>query len=157
MELADDDRSWNAVLGEGETRADDVLIRPDLAKLDLTMRRFVGLADLRGTDSGRIVGPKAAKLGELARHFPEKVAPGVGIPFGLFREVVLDRPYGGTGKTGYQWMVERFRQIEAMPKDSPEREATAEDVRSRIYDFIRSSDPGPVSYTHLTLPTILRV
>ena len=143
VELADDDRSWNAVLGEGETRADDVLIRPDLAKLDLTMRRFVGLADLRGTDSGRIVGPKAAKLGELARHFPEKVAPGVGIPFGLFREVVLDRPYGGTGKTGYQWMVERFRQIEAMPKDSPEREATAEDVRSRIYDFIRSSDPGP--------------
>ncbi|PYQ46403.1 MAG: hypothetical protein DMF78_26435, partial [Acidobacteria bacterium] len=143
VELGDDDPRWNSALGQGETRADDVLIRPDLAKLDLTVRRFVSLADLRASDSGRIVGPKAAKLGELARHFPEKVSAGVGIPFGLFRQVVLDRPYGGTGKTGYQWMVERFRQIEAMPKDSPEREATAEDVRSRLYDLIRDSDPGP--------------
>ena len=143
VELADDDPRWNSVLGQGETRADDVLIRPDLAKLDLTVRRFVSLAELRASDSGRIVGPKAAKLGELARHFPEKVSAGVGIPFGLFRQVVLDRPYGAAGKTGYQWMVERFRQIEAMPKDSPEREATAEDVRSRLYDLIRGTDPGP--------------
>src|SRR5262249_13178909 len=110
VELADDDARWNSALGGGETRADDTLIRPDLAKLDLTVRRFVGLADLRASDSGRIVGPKAAKLGELAAHFPEKVAPGVGIPFGLFRQVVLDRPYRDTGKTGYQWMVERFRE-----------------------------------------------
>jgi hypothetical protein len=143
VELADDDPTWNSALGQGETRADDVLIRPDLAKLDLTVRRFVSLADLRASDSGRIVGPKAAKLGELARHFPEKVSPGVGIPFGLFREVVLDRPYGATGKTVYQWMVERFREIEAMPKGSSEREATAEDVRSRLYDVIRGTDPGP--------------
>jgi hypothetical protein len=142
VELGEDDAHWRSALGQGETRADEVLIRPDLAKLDLGVRRFVGLADLRASDSGRIVGPKAAKLGELARHFPEKVGPGVGIPFGLFRETVLDRPYGATGKSAHDWMVERFREIEAMPKGAREREAMAEDVRARLYDFIRDADPG---------------
>jgi len=101
----------SSVFAQGATQAADLLIRPDLGKLDLSVRRLVSLAELHATDSGRFVGPKAAKLGELARHFPEKVAPGVGIPFGRFREVVLDRPYAdtATGKTVYQWMVERFR------------------------------------------------
>jgi hypothetical protein len=143
VELAEDGPAWNAVFGEGATRAADTLIRPDLQKLDLTVRRFVSLDDLRASDSGRIVGPKAAKLGELRRLYPEAVALGVGIPFGLFREVVLDRPYGDTGKTAYQWMVERFREIEALPSGSPLQEAAAEDVRARLYSFISNTDPGP--------------
>lgn len=34
--------------------------------------------------SGRLVGPKAANLGELNRLFPGKVAPAVAIPFGIY-------------------------------------------------------------------------
>ena len=71
------------------------------------------------------------------------MAGGVGIPFGLYREVVLDRPYANTGKTGYEWMVERFREIETMPAGSRAQRDAAEDLRARLYDFIRNTDPGP--------------
>ena len=52
------------------------VITVDLAKLDLTKRDFINLSALRAADSGRIVGPKAAKLGELKFHYPEAVADG---------------------------------------------------------------------------------
>ncbi len=142
VELAEDGPAWSAVF-DGETRAADILIRPDLQKLDLTVRRFVSLDELRASDSGRIVGPKAAKLGELRRLYPEDVAPGVGLPFGLYRAVVLDRPYANGGKTGHEWMVERFRAIETMPAGSPAQRDAAEELRARLYDFIRNTDPGP--------------
>ena len=69
------------------------MIQPDLEKLDLTVRDLVQLDDLRATDSGRIVGPKAAKLGELRTHYPGHVSRGVAIPFGIFRQETLDQPY----------------------------------------------------------------
>jgi hypothetical protein len=144
VELAEDAASWDAVLGGGHAAADEVLIRPDVHKLDLAVRDFVPLDELRASDSGRIVGPKAAKLGELRRSFPEVVrARGVAVPFGLFREVVLDRPYGNTGRTAYEWMAARFREIGALPQDTPEREAASDNLRVHLYDFIRNADPGP--------------
>jgi hypothetical protein len=79
---------------------DSVVIRPDLSKLDLSVKDFINLNDLSADDSGRTVGPKAAKLGELRKHFPEAVSPGVTIPFGVFREVVLDKPYKGSDTSG---------------------------------------------------------
>jgi hypothetical protein len=120
-----------------------VVFEPDLRKLDLTQRDFVSLDALRAKDSGRIVGPKAAKLGELKSHFPDRVAPGVGIPFGLYRATVLDRPYRNSGRTVYQWMVESFRRLEAMPPGSPESAAAAEKLRAEIYAIISGTDPGP--------------
>ncbi len=56
---------------------------------------------------------------------------------------MLDRPYANTGKTVYEWMVERFREIEAMPPGSPTQTAAAEEMRARLHDFIRNTDPGP--------------
>jgi phosphoenolpyruvate synthase/pyruvate phosphate dikinase len=103
----------------------------------------VSLDTLRAQDSGRIVGPKAAKLGELKAHFPDRVAPGVGIPFGLYRATVLERPYRNTGKTVYQWMVESFRKLESLPPDSPQAQTASEALRAEIYSIIRNSDPGP--------------
>ncbi|HSG91402.1 MAG TPA: PEP/pyruvate-binding domain-containing protein [Pseudomonadales bacterium] len=40
--------------------------------------------------SGRLVGPKAANLGELARLFPGRVAPAVAIPFGIYARHLED-------------------------------------------------------------------
>ena len=119
------------------------MFEPDLKKLDLSMRTFVSLDTLRAKDSGRIVGPKAAKLGELKANFPDRVAPGVGIPFGLYRATVLDRPYKNTGKTVYQWMVESFRKLEAMPAGSKESAQAAEQLRAEIYSTVITTDPGP--------------
>jgi Pyruvate phosphate dikinase, AMP/ATP-binding domain len=143
VEIAEDGPAWDPVFaGEGKSGA-DVVFSPDLTKLDLSMRDFVSLDSLRARDSGRIVGPKAAKLGELKAHFPDRVAPGVGIPFGVYRETVLDRPYRNTGQTVYQWMVQRFRTLEAMPPGSREAGDFAEKLRAEIYSIVRNTEPGP--------------
>ena len=115
-----------------------VIFEPDVAKLDLTKRDFISLDALRAHDSGRIVGPKAAKLGELKAR--ERARPAA-IPFGLYREAVLDRPYRATGKTVYHWMVESFRALEALPQGS--REAARRRARSCAPRSMRSS-PTPI-------------
>ena len=126
---------WQKVFASHKSSG-GVVIRPDLEKLDLGVRRFIDLRELRASDSGRIVGPKAAKLGELKHHFPDKVSDGVAIPFGIFREVVLDKPYRDTGLTVFQWMVRQYRHIRSLPAGSRERQEFAEAFRSELYDLI---------------------
>ena len=55
---------------------------------DLTVRRPLPLAELHAGLSGKVVGPKAANLGELARQFPGRVEQAVALPFGVFAEHV---------------------------------------------------------------------
>jgi hypothetical protein len=143
VEINEDGPRWDPVFGAQRKPEENVMFEPDLKKLDLSRRDFVSLDDLRATDSGRIVGPKAAKLGELKAHFPDRVAPGVGIPFGLYRATVLDRPYRDTGKSVYEWMVESFRRLEAMPAGSAEAARYGEALRAEIYSIVRNTDPGP--------------
>jgi hypothetical protein len=143
VQISEDGPQWDAVFGKAAKADANIMFEPDLKKLDLSARSFVSLDTLRAKDSGRIVGPKAAKLGELKSHFPDRVAPGVGIPFGLYRATVLDRPYRNSGKTVYEWMVESFRKLEAMPAGSREAAAFAEKLRAEIYSTIRNTDPGP--------------
>jgi hypothetical protein len=135
VELSKDSDRWDAMFGETES-SQDVVIRPDLAKLDLDVKDFINMDDLSAADSGRTVGPKAAKLGELRKHFPEAVSPGVAIPFGVFREVVLDKPYRQSQQTVFEWMVENYRHIEQLPAGSQERRDTAERFRAELYELI---------------------
>ena len=141
VELDSDTEQWREFFGE-KKQQHNVVIRPDLEKLDLTVRDFVSLDTLRASDSGRIVGPKAAKLGELHHHYPEKVAKGVAIPFGIFREVVLDKPYKNTQQTVFEWMVDRYATIHSLPEDSEQRKQVAESFRQEIYDIIMAADLG---------------
>jgi hypothetical protein len=136
---------WDAVFGGHDASPLNVVFEADLTKLDLSQKDFVSLDRLRARDSGRTVGPKAAKLGELKSHFPDRVAPGVGIPFGLYRQAVLDRPYRGGPLTVYQWMVQSFRRLEAMASGSAEAQAYGEALRAEIYTVIRNTDPDPRS------------
>ena len=134
VELSEDGPRWEQVFGKREG-TEKALIRPDLQKLDLSVKGFISLDDLNAGDSGRIVGPKAAKLGELRHHFPEAVAPGVAIPFGRFRATVLDKPYKDSGKTVYEWMVSEYRRLQALP-DGSQRETQTERFRAELYDLI---------------------
>jgi hypothetical protein len=59
---------------------------------DLTAVHPLPLATLSRSLSGRIVGPKAANLGELNRMFPGRVAPAVALPFGVFAAHVGNGP-----------------------------------------------------------------
>jgi hypothetical protein len=135
VELADDESRWDAVFGDSDDKQ-QALIRPDLEKLDLSVKAFISLDDLNAGDSGRIVGPKAAKLGELRHHFPKAVAAGVAIPFGLFRSTVLDQPYQNSGQTVYEWMVAQYQRLHQLPAGSQPREDQTEQFRADLYDLI---------------------
>ncbi|MDA9982965.1 phosphoenolpyruvate synthase, partial [Gammaproteobacteria bacterium] len=141
VELSDDSPAWQKLFGENLDK-DNVVIRPDLDKLDLSVRGFIDLDDLRAYDSGRTVGPKAAKLGELRHHFPDKVAKGVAIPFGVFREAVLDKLYKNSQKTVFEWMVEQYAAIHALPENSSQRKQKAETFRAELYDIILNARLG---------------
>ena len=93
VEIHEDGPKWDAAFGPQQKAEQTVMFAPDLKKLDLKKRDLVSLETLRADDSGRTVGPKAAKLGELKSRFPDRVVAGVGIPFGLYRQAVLDKPY----------------------------------------------------------------
>jgi len=53
---------------------------------DLSVRRLLALDEIGRDMSGRIIGPKAANLGELNRLFPGRVAPAIAIPFGIYAD-----------------------------------------------------------------------
>jgi len=117
------------------------LIKVDLVKLDLKERQFLTLSELRASDSGRIVGPKAAKLGELKHHYPAAVAEGLAIPFAIFKDL-LDQPMAETGTTVFEWMQHGYRELETLPLGSAERRAATESFRASLQHTIRNADPG---------------
>ncbi len=85
-----------APLLEGREAAPQERVRLDLSRLRLDRTRPLPLSELRADLSGVFVGPKAANLGQLASYFPEQVAAGVALPFGMFLRHV-DRPFDSSG------------------------------------------------------------
>ena len=146
--LSLDGAEWAPVFGEESQAGAGTLIKPDLAKLDLTQKQFLRLSTLRADDSGRTVGPKAAKLGELFHHYPDAVAEGLTIPFGIFREL-LDQPYRDTGESVYDWMVRNYRRLGAMTEGSTQRAEQTELFRAQLYEWIVSADAGEAFRTQL--------
>jgi hypothetical protein len=130
---------WKAVFREADAQS-GVVIRPDLEKLDLTVRDLVQLDELRAPDSGRIVGPKAAKLGELRARYPSQVSRGVAIPFGIFRQETLDQPYPGGEGTVFDWMVRSYSQLASMPQGDASHDAATEAFRAELYDIIFNTE-----------------
>jgi len=135
VEIHLDSEKWRKFFGANKNQ-ENVVIRPDLEKLDVKFREFVDLTQLRAKDSGRIVGPKAAKLGELKHIYPDKVANGLAIPFGIFRAVVLEKPYKNSSKTVYDWMVEQYDHIRSLESDPGKHQQVTEAFRSELYDII---------------------
>ncbi len=130
VELVADGPEWDAVFEDGAA-TETALIRPDLDKLQLDVDRFLPLDDLRADDSGRTVGPKAAKLGGLRAAYPEAVSNGLAIPFGLFKAQALEQPYGdGTLR---DWMVSRFEELGPVDPGDPGQAGAYETFRAELY------------------------
>ncbi len=140
VQLSADDGSLDSVLNQASAGA-TAMIRPDLNKLDLNQRSFIPLSRLRASDSGRTVGPKAAKLGELRHSYPEAVAEGLAIPFGAFR-ALMEQPYDNSGLTVYDWMVGEYGKLAKMTPDSSARKNATESFRAKLQDWILHADPG---------------
>ncbi|NLF25513.1 MAG: phosphoenolpyruvate synthase [Deltaproteobacteria bacterium] len=109
VHITRDGPEWNEIFKQQERQAK---IEPNLRKLNLGERRILTLKKLRASDSGRTVGPKAANLGELKSHFPEYVAGGVAIPFGVFRDA-LEQPYQpGASISLFEWLKNQYRSLD---------------------------------------------
>ncbi len=89
---------WDAVPAESARLVDSgrpagaPAARLEAPQPDLSVRRPLPLAELHAGLSGRVVGPKAANLGELARQFPGRVEGAVALPFGVFAAHVAAGP-----------------------------------------------------------------
>ncbi len=140
VQLMEDGPEWDEVLAV-KTREKDVLIRPDLNKLDLYNTRFIPLQQLRAADSGSVAGPKAANLGELKHYFPEAVTDGLVIPFGLFR-ALLDQEIQPGGPSVLGWMRQQYALIEASEGNSQKQEQIIRQFLQRMREWILDADPG---------------
>jgi hypothetical protein len=140
VRIAADGPDWDAVFSR-ESRDAAVTIRPDLKKLDLVDRRLILLTEVRGADSGRVCGPKAANLGELKHRFPEAVPEGVVIPFAIFR-AVLDQPLEPGGPTIFQWMQDEYALIRSLAAEPDRQRQASGQFLSRLRSRIEQADLG---------------
>ncbi len=76
--------------------------------LDLRRISMIPLDELRAKDAGIWCGPKAANLGELKFLFPEHVALGFVIPFGVFK-AHLQQAMPAQDLSYWQYLEETFR------------------------------------------------
>ncbi len=146
VQLMEDAGQATALFGESD-QPKEVLINVDLAKLNLSRKDLIPLNQLRAEDSGRVVGPKAAKLGELKAHYPETVADGLAIPFGVFRDL-LEQPMPGEGESVFMWMVGEYARLDAMPESGGKQQAT-EEFRNRLETWVQHANPGQTFKTRL--------
>ncbi|MCK5361795.1 MAG: phosphoenolpyruvate synthase, partial [Gammaproteobacteria bacterium] len=96
-------------------------IRVPMDGIDLARTKCLDLKFLRARDSGTVCGPKAANLGELGFFFPDNVASGFVVPFGVFRQH-MDQPMLLDGTTYWEFLTETFDEA------SRRRERSAEDA-----------------------------
>ncbi len=82
-------------------------------RINFSRREILALEQLQASDSGVLAGPKAANLGQLRRLFPDKVAPGLVVPFGIYLAHV-ERALDSSGIKLSDQIREAYRRAEEM-------------------------------------------
>ncbi len=140
VEIADDGERWRSIFSK-ESKDNDIEIEPDLGKLDLDVKEVLSLRAVRKGQSGRTVGPKAAKVGELKAFYPGAVTEGVVLPFGLFAEALESTQRDGMPLL--QWMKAQYRSLEELKKNPAAYQARVKEVLEKIRESILSIQFGP--------------
>jgi hypothetical protein len=136
VRLMSDGANWDTVFPRQEEKP--VRIKVDMEKLDLDQKDLLTLDQLQATDSGRVVGPKAAKLGELKNHFADQVPQGLVIPFGVYRQM-LEQTRAPDEISLFDWMRNQYRQLETIKDNNQREQATRTflaEVRMRIQNQV---------------------
>jgi hypothetical protein len=60
----------------------------------------------------------------------------VAIPFGIFREEVLEQPYPGGGGNVFRWMAKSYAELAAIPAGDPERASRTEAFRAELHAIV---------------------
>ncbi len=97
----------------------------DRSRLRFDRQSPIRLDDLRASDSGEIVGPKAGNLGRLRRLFPGAVADGIALPFGMYARHI-EQAWGPDGRPLSEQIREAFdaaalMQAEGRPESEVKR------------------------------------
>ncbi len=119
VQLQQNDSAWDEVFTRRRDDKPDRLVI-DLDKLELEQKQILPLRSLRADHSGRVVGPKAAKLGELMQQFPGQVSAGLSIPFGLYKQL-LQQPLQANGPPMYDWLRGRYQELATLKEKAPEQ------------------------------------
>ena len=136
VRLEKDAATWDRFFRRRGSSPPDTRLRPNIGKLDLT-QQLIPLDQLRASDSGRRVGPKASQLGELSWHYPRQVSPGLVIPFGYFH-AALERPLAPGAPPARVWLHQQYQQLERL---QGEPEAYAQHL-SQFLNRIRAGLKG---------------
>ncbi|MDX1507099.1 MAG: PEP/pyruvate-binding domain-containing protein [Woeseiaceae bacterium] len=119
---------------------------------DLSVRRLLTLDEIGRDMSGRIVGPKAANLGELNRMFPGRVAPAIAVPFGIYAEHLAAAGLGDRIAAAFQARRnDRLSQSEfgaelASVRDSIAALTLSESVAGRLRELMAAEFGAPGTY-----------
>jgi hypothetical protein len=108
----------------------------DTSRVNLNDRALKTLTETSSADSGVRCGPKAANLGQLKRFFPDHVAQGVVVPFGVYWEHVSRRdPRGGSlADTIHQ----AYEQAEKMRTDGRAEDEISTFIAPKLAGFRRA-------------------
>ncbi len=106
----------------------------DTSRVRLDVKKVLSLSEVSARDSGALCGPKAANLGQLLRFFPDKVAAGLVVPFGIYYEHIR-RPLGGQGKTLDQEIVEAYAESERLRDSGAEPETIRAFIAPKLARF----------------------
>jgi phosphohistidine swiveling domain-containing protein len=140
VQLAADGPQWDPIFDADESPK-DILIRPDLKKLNLDTRRLRSLDTLRSSDSGKICGPKAANLGELKHYFPQAVADGLVIPFGIYRQL-LEQPIEPGGISAFRWMQDQYKIMRRLKDGSQRQDKIMRNFLEKMRHWMVNLNPG---------------
>jgi phosphohistidine swiveling domain-containing protein len=114
----------------------------DVGRLDLDTWRLIPTAELSAEDQGVRVGPKAAQVGRLSRAFPDHVAPGLAVPFGMFAQALMDREMEPGGPTLFEWMVREYDELDTIA-DPIARNRRTQALLQTFRDWFETLPPNP--------------
>jgi hypothetical protein len=118
-------------------------IELDTSALNLTERRLRRLSELSSKDSGVIVGPKAANLGQLRSYFPDKVAQGFVVPFGIFVDHI-SRALDSTGVPLIRQIETALVEAENMRDRGAEPAAVSAFINPKLEQFRKTIQTMPL-------------
>lgn len=84
-------------------------------KIELSKKSIINMRDLDASASGKLVGPKAANLGQLKKMFPDQVVEGLVIPFGIFKDH-MDQKMSGYEGSYWEFLNSAFAKAATMKK-----------------------------------------
>jgi hypothetical protein len=114
----------------------------DVDRLDLDTWRLIPTAALSAGDQGVRVGPKAAQVGRLSKAFPDHVAPGLAVPFGMFAQALMDREMEPGGPTLFEWMAREYDELDTIT-DPIARNRRTQALLQTFRDWFETLPPNP--------------